>query len=360
MIASGRVKVSAKSSRKAKVKVALVIRQGGADERITERKQLKLRPQHKASQAPGAHRRRPPASSRAASRPSSSAKAKAKGEGQGEAQDDEARPARAATARSRSGVAVDTADRCDPITPVGTECLFPYPNDHFTRADSSTDTGLRLNLQPASMPTNSNGDAVRPDRRQHERRVQPRGADRHPRPGHRHPGGVRAHRASCRSPAWARPSTTQQPLVLIDAATGERQLIWAELDANATSPEETDLLIHPGRNLLDGHRYIVALRNLQDAGGNAIAAPPGFKLYRDNIPTDIPAIENRRAHFEQIFSELGRAQDRALEPLHGLGLHRRQRAQPLRADALDPQRRLRAARRHRPRRRGRPGPRARL
>ena len=59
--------------------------------------------------------------------------------------------------------------------------------------------------------------------------------------------------------------------MLIDAATGERQLIWAELDANATSPDETDLLIHPARNLLDGHRYIVALRNLRDADGTAIA-----------------------------------------------------------------------------------------
>ena len=65
--------------------------------------------------------------------------------------------------------------------------------------------------------------------------------------------------------------------MLIDAATGERQPIWAELDANATSPEDTDLLIHPGRNLLDGHRYIVAMRNLQDADGNPIAAPPGFR-----------------------------------------------------------------------------------
>ena len=100
----------------------------------------------------------------------------------------------------------------------------------------------------------------------------------------------------------------QQPIVLIDAATGQRQLIWAELDANATSPEETDLLIHPAQNLLDGHRYIVAMRNLKTADGTEIPAPPGFKLYRDKIPTDIPAIESRRAHFEQIFDALDQAQ----------------------------------------------------
>ena len=49
MIASGRVKVAAKSARKSKVKVALVIRQGDAKQRLTERKQLKLRPKRKAS-----------------------------------------------------------------------------------------------------------------------------------------------------------------------------------------------------------------------------------------------------------------------------------------------------------------------
>ena len=55
-----------------------------------------------------------------------------------------------------------------------------------------------------------------------------------------------------------------QPIVLIDATTGQRQLIWAELDSNATSPQETDLIIRVGKNLKEGHRYIVAMRDLQD------------------------------------------------------------------------------------------------
>jgi hypothetical protein len=39
------------------------------------------------------------------------------------------------------------------------------------------------------------------------------------------------------------------PIVVVDAATGKRALIWAELDSNAGDPERTTLLIHPGENL---------------------------------------------------------------------------------------------------------------
>ena len=98
-----------------------------------------------------------------------------------------------------------------------------------------------------------------------------------------------------------------QPIVVIDADTGERQLIWTELDSNASTPAETDLLIHFGKNLQDGHRYIVAMRGMKDSDGNPIDAPAGFQLFRDGIPTGIPAIENRRDHFEDVFDTLGDA-----------------------------------------------------
>jgi hypothetical protein len=40
----------------------------------------------------------------------------------------------------------------------------------------------------------------------------------------------------------------RQPIVVIDERTGQRQLIWAELDANAGSAASTNLMIHPGKN----------------------------------------------------------------------------------------------------------------
>ena len=41
------------------------------------------------------------------------------------------------------------------------------------------------------------------------------------------------------------------------------------------------LLIHPAVNFDEGHRYIVALRNLKDAAGDTIPRRPAFLLYRD-------------------------------------------------------------------------------
>ena len=61
-----------------------------------------------------------------------------------------------------------------------------------------------------------------------------------------------------------------QPAVVIDAETGERQLIWAELDSQASADADRNLFIRPGKNFREGRRYIVALRNLKRADGSAI------------------------------------------------------------------------------------------
>ena len=44
------------------------------------------------------------------------------------------------------GTSAMPATRCDPIDP--SVCLQPCPNDEFTTADPSTDTGRRLDLRP--------------------------------------------------------------------------------------------------------------------------------------------------------------------------------------------------------------------
>ena len=70
------------------------------------------------------------------------------------------------------------------------------------------------------------------------------------------------------------------PIVLLDARTRERQPIWAELDEQASGDEVT-LLIHPARNLRDGQRYIVALRNLSDSAGRTLRPGAAFRAIRD-------------------------------------------------------------------------------
>ena len=103
-------------------------------------------------------------------------------------------------------------------------------------------------------------------------------------------------------------------MVVIDAATGERQPIFAELDANPNhytpgNTQDVNLIIRPARNFEEGHRYIVALRGLRDAQNNPVEPPMPFRVYRDRLITQDPAIENRRPHMESLISTLQAERD---------------------------------------------------
>src|SRR2546421_2003225 len=49
---------------------------------------------------------------------------------------------------------------CDPIAPA--QCMLPYPNDWFTRPDSTSRTGRRLNLNVLAMPRSVEGKPIEP------------------------------------------------------------------------------------------------------------------------------------------------------------------------------------------------------
>jgi hypothetical protein len=305
LISSGKVKVSAKAKAKRKAVLSLSLSQGGEKTKVTKNKKASL----KKKRTNITLKLNDEGKRLVQSCISTKLKAAAKTKGGKTLDTAKAKMKQDPTVCNGSnpvGVDLSAADRCDFITQPGEECLFPYPNDYFTRSDSSTDTGKRLNLNIASTPANAGGTHIDP-------------ADINTSDGYSPGALVVLHVPGMDTPAafantGAVPITHEgasfdpaQPIVLIDAQTGQRQLIWSELDSNATSPGETDLLIHPAKNLQDGHRYIVALRNLKDGSGAVIPAPTGFRLYRDDIPTDVPAIESRRAHFEDLFQTLGTA-----------------------------------------------------
>ncbi len=105
----------------------------------------------------------------------------------------------------------------------------------------------------------------------------------------------------------ARAYDADQPAVVIDAATGERQLIWAEMDANAKADADRNLYIRPGRNWEEGHRYIVALRFLRDAQGRELEAQPAFRAYRDRDSSTRRPADPRREHMDELFKTLNKA-----------------------------------------------------
>jgi hypothetical protein len=209
------------------------------------------------------------------------------------------------TANCKPGT-VDTsqADTCDFIgNQDQSMCMVPFPDDYYTKSDASSATGRLINFKTAGMPTN--GANVHMD-------GVPYNLNDGFSPGQtivvRIPGiNTAADLAANDVPTLAQLGNYANPdsrIVVLDATTGERQPIWAEIDSNSTDPTRTAVLIHPSVNFAAKHRYIVAIRDLKDSGGNAIKAPEGFRYYRDDLPSKDAAINDQRDRFNGIFSTL--------------------------------------------------------
>jgi hypothetical protein len=213
-------------------------------------------------------------------------------------------PTALARARARSTVApARPAADCQPGA--SSPCLEPFPNNLFTRADSSSATGLRVDLPPAAMPANWRGE--------HMSTVE---YDRNDgfSPGSTvivHVPGLDNEQALQRTGAVGLGDLSQafaasQPVVMIDERTGQRQLIWCELDPGATSAAARNLLIHPASALQEGDTYVVALRGLRGGAGRLLASPSWFARLRESAPMP-PRQRSQRARYARIFATLEQA-----------------------------------------------------
>jgi hypothetical protein len=189
---------------------------------------------------------------------------------------------------------------CDPIDP--SACMLPFPNDFFTTADASTPTGRRISFDLTSMPRNVAGKPIDPTDWNRADGFSPgseivtkiAGLDDD------------SQLAGLDAPRVWDPQVSLEdrtPVAVIDAATGEKQMVWAELDHSIDklggTPADRVLIIRPAKNLLEGHRYIVALRL------PGFAADPTFANFRDKgAALANPIDEQRRAHFEDLFNTL--------------------------------------------------------
>ncbi|HLM63196.1 MAG TPA: hypothetical protein VK306_02770 [Acidimicrobiales bacterium] len=188
---------------------------------------------------------------------------------------------------------------CDPLG--GERCMLPFPNDYFTVDDDSTETGRRLDLSPEATPANSDGTPIDPTEMNRNDGFSPGSAITVLLPG-------LDLAASGAAPItdMARSLDHHAPIVLLDADTGRRHPYWAELDSRAPDDAHRLLFVRPAESLVEGHRYIVALRDLVDGTGQPIAPSDVFRAYRDRLSTDIPELEARRPHMEGLFRALRR------------------------------------------------------
>jgi len=221
------------------------------------------------------------------------------------------------TPQPYTGPPIDTSPS-EPLAPASacdfldrSECLYPFPNDRFTRADPDSDTGLRVDFDPLAMPRNRANVPVNPAEFNRSNGFSPGSTLITKIPGLDTPAAFNQTGLVPQTdiPRYA---DTDQPLVVIDTATDQRWPIWAELDSNPPerTPGNTDdvtLIVRPAVNFTEGHRYVVAFRNLKDANGNPIAPTDAFRVYRDRLITTQPEVEDRRAHMETIFSDLAAA-----------------------------------------------------
>ena len=192
---------------------------------------------------------------------------------------------------------------CDPLDP--SHCLLPFPSNHFTRpadagsvqAVESGGTGLQVNFQPLQMPRNVVGKPVMPDEWNRNDGFSPGTMLITYVPGLAAnddgtiPGAVSLDRLG----DYLAPDAK---VVVINAQTGERHPVWAEIDLNAGYFQPSSalgqpipyldgrdpmpaLIIRPARNFEEGTRYIALLRHLSDAEGQDIAPSPSFAACRD-------------------------------------------------------------------------------
>jgi hypothetical protein len=192
---------------------------------------------------------------------------------------------------------------CNPLG--GEGCLLPWPSATYEVADSSTQTGMRVDIPIEAMPKNVNDTSIDPS------------------PWLNHwdgfsatgfmlaefPNGV----SNTGLPGWKDPTqsmTADAPIVVLDMTTGEKTPYFAEVDANigANDPIHANLIIRPLARLHGGDRYAVAIRtSLTDSAGAPLKATGAFEAIRDNKSFDHPRFDALKKRYGDIFSALATA-----------------------------------------------------
>lgn len=222
----------------------------------------------------------------------------------------QAEPWLAAHAASRLGhqetlptIDMSEAENCDFIADPGDAlCMLPFPDNYYTVPDASSETGLRVNLKTAGMPANVLGQHIEAGEWNDSNGFSPGSVIVVKIPGIETEADVRAMHGV--PVGHIGHYATGAGVVVVDANTGRRWPIWTEIDSTASNPAKRVLEIHPAVNFKSGDRYIVAIRNVKNAADEHIEAPAAFRYYRDDVPSEQPQINERREHYEELFSKL--------------------------------------------------------
>src|SRR5437773_8486639 len=179
---------------------------------------------------------------------------------------------------SLCGLELDAASPCDFLAEE--RCILPYPSSRFLVPDASTPTGLRVNYPADGLPANTHAVHVDPTDWNTLDGFSPGPMIMALFPDTGSPVDLAASNVAFHT-NYVRSLDADHPTVLMKAATGDRVLHFAEMDANTNDVTRKALIIRPGRRLEDGTRYVVAIRNLVDTLGNPIRPRLAFRALRD-------------------------------------------------------------------------------
>jgi hypothetical protein len=192
-------------------------------------------------------------------------------------------------------------DHCNPLGHEGAGCLLPWPSSAFQRDDGATATGLRLDLPLAAMPVNIDAIAVDPAPWNRIDGFSPSGAIVAAFPGGVSADGLPPHHDPAASLA------ADAAVVVVDVETGERAVVFAEIDMNV-KPELRTLIIRPLERLRAGARYAVGIRDtVKGAGGEPLPRSPGFQALVDGAGFDHPRFDAVAANADTMFAALAAA-----------------------------------------------------
>lgn len=195
----------------------------------------------------------------------------------------------------------DPPDRANPdpnCHPLGgeTDCALPWPSTRFMTADATTATGYRVLLPETLLPIGPEGVHMSPARMNQRDGFSPAST-------------LIAHFAGDVAKEQLPPETDpEQSLAatstvqLLNATTGQRVLLFAELDGNAYNPLDRSLLIRPLVRLEPSTRYIVVVRNLRDTSGAPIVNQPFEALKRNQVTT--PNLVAEVEKYREIFATI--------------------------------------------------------
>ncbi|MGH8530326.1 MAG: hypothetical protein ACRETN_10915 [Nevskiales bacterium] len=213
-------------------------------------------------------------------------------------------------------------------------CLLPFPNDHFTvpapagspQAADQGGSGRRVNLNVLAMPRNIAGKPIEPSEWNRNDGFSPGNMIISFVPGlAANPDGTIPGAVPLSDLALY--TNANAPVMVLDATTGQRHPVWAEIDLNAgkllpsndvpsPKPAQAALIIRPAVNFAEGRRYVVVLRNLKNGGGANIPAGAAFTVCRDQADTLLPPLQQRCSALEQkvfpVLNQAGITRDAAL------------------------------------------------